>query len=87
MLKIACGYFSDALKFWPMKLKDYLATLSADQKRELATAASTEVIYLIQIAGGHSSPSPKLAKRIEEATKGAVTREDLRPDVFGEAAA
>lgn len=70
-----------------MKLKDYLATLTADGKKALAEAAETEVIYLIQIAGGHSTPSPKLAKRIEEASKGAVTRAELRPDVFGEAAA
>lgn len=70
-----------------MTLKEHLASLSADEKRALAEAAGTEVIYLIQIAGGHSSPSPKLAKRIEDATKGAVTRGELRPDVFGEAAA
>jgi DNA-binding transcriptional regulator YdaS (Cro superfamily) len=70
-----------------MTLKEHLASLSADQKKALAEAAETEVIYLIQIAGGHSSPSPKLAKRIEEATNGIVTRAELRPDVFGEAAA
>lgn len=67
-----------------MKLKEYLASLSADEKRALAERAETEVIYLIQIAGGHSQPSPKLANRIEEASQGAVTRHDLRPDIFGE---
>jgi DNA-binding transcriptional regulator YdaS (Cro superfamily) len=69
-----------------MNFKDYMAALSADEKRTLAKAADTEVIYLIQIAGGHAQPSPKLANRIEQATNGKVSRHDLRPDIFGMAA-
>lgn len=34
---------------------------------------------------GKSKPSAKHAIAIERATKGAVTRYDLRPDVFGPA--
>ena len=36
---------------------------------------------------GRYKVSPESAIAIEQATKGAVTRHDLRPDVFGEAPA
>lgn len=39
------------------------------------------------IAQGHKQPSWKLAEAIEKATGGGVTRQDLRPDVFGPPAA
>jgi DNA-binding transcriptional regulator YdaS (Cro superfamily) len=35
------------------------------------------------IAKGHKQPGAKLAGALEKATDGAVTRYDLRPDVFG----
>jgi len=39
--------------------------------------------WLSKLISGKVQPSPALAKRIEEATQGLVTREDLRPDLFG----
>lgn len=66
-----------------MELKKYLETADA---YALADAAETTRIYLTHLAHGHSKASPKLAKRIEDATGGKVTRKDLRPDIFGEAA-
>lgn len=67
-----------------MNLREHLKQLSPDEKKALAARADTEVIYLIQIAGRHSVPSPKMALRIETASGGQVSRYDLRPDVFGE---
>lgn len=39
--------------------------------------------YVWQIATGRRQASPILARAIETATKGKVTRYDLREDVFG----
>lgn len=46
-----------------------------------AKKCSPETLYMI--AKGHKRPGPKMAGRIEAATDGAVTRYELRPDVFG----
>jgi DNA-binding transcriptional regulator YdaS (Cro superfamily) len=63
-----------------MNLADYL--LIADRKL-LADAVGTIPAYLYQIATGRRKPSAQLARRIHEATQGAVTLESLRPDVWG----
>lgn len=54
----------------------------------LATVAkgaecSPATLYMIGL--GHKKASAKLARRIESATFGSVTRNNLRPDVFGPA--
>lgn len=67
-----------------MKLKAYLET---SDPVALAKAAGTKPVYLSQLVHGHRKPSVKLTKKIEAATKGAVTRFDLRPDIFGHAPA
>lgn len=41
----------------------------------------SETLYMI--SGGHKKAGPKLAGAIERATSGAVTRYELRPDIFG----
>lgn len=66
-----------------MKLKAYLENTDAET---LALAAGTKAVYLGQLANGHRKASFKLAKKIEAATNGKVTRADLRPDIFGRAA-
>ena len=61
-----------------MDLKAYLTTCSA---RTLAEAVGLRsVVYLRQIASGVRQPSTLVALRIEAATQGAVTVEELRPD-------
>lgn len=65
-----------------MDLKTHLQTLSAEEKRQLAASIGTKVIYLIQIAGRHASPSGKMCLAIERATGGKVTRHELRPDLY-----
>lgn len=50
---------------------------------KLARALGRNAEFLRQIAKGRRRPSPETAIQIEAATNGAVTREELRPDVFG----
>lgn len=68
--------------FTAMDLKTYLRTLKAAEKRDLASAVGTKVIYLIQIAGGHSRPSGQMALAIERSSGRKVTRQELRPDLY-----
>ncbi len=64
-----------------MDLAEYL--LIADRNL-LAKTVGTIPAYLYQIATGRRKPSAQLAKRIHEATMGAVTLHSLRPDVWVE---
>lgn len=67
-----------------MNLYTYLSEVRG-RRRELAEALGMSPDYLWQIAtewkgrkAGHET-----ARAIEAATNGAVTRHDLRPDIFG----
>jgi transcriptional regulator with XRE-family HTH domain len=53
-----------------------------DKKEAFAKAANTSVGYLRLIVAGERKPSIELCKNIEQASKNAVTRFDLRPDFF-----
>jgi DNA-binding transcriptional regulator YdaS (Cro superfamily) len=68
-----------------MNLQAYFETESGARKA-LADALGTSPDYLWQIATNWNGrqASPKLAARIEEATNGAVTRADLRPDLWSD---
>lgn len=74
-----------------MNLSDHIieqggtSTLGCSVLAAIATKAECSAGTLYMIAKGHKTASPKLANRIEEATGGAVSRHDLRPDVFGPA--
>lgn len=61
-----------------MLLKDYISRFGVDA---LADGVQTNAVYLRHIATGRRRPSGKLAIRIERATSGTVTCEDLRPDM------
>jgi len=66
-----------------------LATYIADSSRrsELVAALGCNDDYLWQVATGWRGrkAGPKLAKRIEHATSGAVTRREVRPDLYDDA--
>lgn len=66
-----------------MTLSEYL--LIADRKL-LAKAVGICPAYLYQIATERRQPSAQLARRIHEATSGAVSLHSMRPDVWGEEA-
>lgn len=64
-----------------MKFIDHWKTLGPEERKALAEATETKVVYLSQVAYEHRLASQKLALKIEHATSGAVTRGDLRPDL------
>lgn len=74
------------LFFATMDLITYIADM--DQRKALAEKCGTSPEYLWQVATGwrDRKPSIDLAKKIEEATGSEITRQELRPDVFGEPA-
>lgn len=63
-----------------------LATYIADTERRarLARDLDTDPAYLWQLATRwrNKRPSPDMARRIEAATSGTVTKETLRPDIW-----
>jgi DNA-binding transcriptional regulator YdaS (Cro superfamily) len=65
-----------------MKLSDYFVDVNAREALARDLGASPD--YLYQIATNRRQASPALAIKIETATNGAVTRADLRPDLWGD---
>jgi DNA-binding transcriptional regulator YdaS (Cro superfamily) len=63
-----------------MDLKSYISDLERGGAAELAEALGVSPSYLSQMAAGTTAISPARAVLIEQATAGAVTRKDLRPD-------
>ena len=66
-----------------MTLLDFISDMS--RRSELAAAVGYSPDYLWQVATGRRQASHKLARAIEGATHNAVTRFELRPDIFGTA--
>lgn len=66
-----------------MNMTQFWSGLRADAKTDFATKLGRSRNYLAQIACGARKPSPLLAREIEEASGGQVTRAELLPDVFG----
>lgn len=56
-------------------------------QRQLATALGVTPSAVNQWVTGATRVTAERAAQIEKATNGAVTRNELRPDVFGEPAA
>ena len=65
-----------------MKLKKYYKRLNAEEKKAFAEKIGASLAYFRHLANGRRNASHKLAKKIEEATERAVTREELRPDIY-----
>lgn len=76
-----------------MNLTDYAISKGGTAKlgcpilASTAAAAKCSAATLYMIARGHKQVSAQLAVRIANATDNAVTTSDLRPDLFGVAAA
>ena len=64
------------LNILSMKLKDHLKT-NKIKKKTFAHNIGIHHVYLSQILGGYRNPSPKLALRIQQATGGQVTINEL----------
>jgi DNA-binding transcriptional regulator YdaS (Cro superfamily) len=65
-----------------MDFETYYTSLSPEAKRDLAEKLGITVAYLRQIAHGHRRAGARVIARIAEATQGAVTPADLRPDLY-----
>ena len=65
-----------------MKLKAYFNDLPHGSKIELANKLGITKTWLSLIISGRKKPSASLCNLIEKKTRGEVTRQDLRPDIF-----
>lgn len=66
-----------------MTLIEYWKNLAPEAKKAFAEKLETSPAYLSQVANGHRNGSPAFAIAIERETGGAVTRAEIRPDIFG----
>ncbi|WP_430445513.1 MAG: transcriptional regulator [Pseudomonas piscis] len=64
-----------------MSLHTYMKSLDKLQVEDLASRCKTTMGQLKQIAYGNRRASGGLAVNLERETKGAVTCEELRPDI------
>lgn len=69
-----------------MNLKKYITSMSGDELEKFAGKAGTSVAYIRQLASGHRKAGLKSISGIVAASNGNVTANDLRPDMFDEAA-
>lgn len=62
-----------------MNLKQYIQALPKGGAASLAETVGISPSYLSQMASGATNISPENAVKIETATNGQVTRQELRP--------
>ena len=65
-----------------MELRTYLLSIGKNGKTALAKACNTSPAYLDQVAGGHRACREALAMALDRESCGAVTVEELRPDLI-----
>ena len=65
-----------------MTLDDYFREEPHGAKQEMADHLGITATWLSLLIHGKQKASPHLAIRIEQATQGLVTKEELRGDVF-----
>ena len=66
-----------------MTLLEYFKDEPRGAKAEMAEYLKITPTWLALLMRGEKRASPALANRIEKATCGLVTRQELRPDIFG----
>lgn len=66
-----------------MDFKSYWFGKSQEGRAAFAERVQRSPGYLQLVAGGFRKASPQLANTIQDETAGEVTREEMRPDVFG----
>ena len=66
-----------------MELKEYLQQHGSIEAMSKTLGISRT--WLSLVVNGHQPPSAVLAIKIEAATKGKITREQLRPDLYRKA--
>ena len=66
-----------------MTLNEYFKTDVRGAKAEMAAHLGITATWMALLIANRRRASPVLAIKIEEATGGLVTRQQLRPDIFG----
>jgi DNA-binding transcriptional regulator YdaS (Cro superfamily) len=66
-----------------MTLAEYFKTDVRGAKSEMAEYLNITPTWMALLIAGRRKASPVLALAIEKATGGLVTRQELRPDIFG----
>jgi DNA-binding transcriptional regulator YdaS (Cro superfamily) len=66
-----------------MTLQEYFLTKPRGTKVAMARGLGITKNWLSQLLNGSKVPSPALAVAIHKYTKGAVSKKDLRSDIFG----
>lgn len=66
-----------------MQLRDYFRKQPRGAQTALAKRLGISKTWMTLITNGHEMPSAELAVLIHQITGGDVTREELRPDLFG----
>ena len=66
-----------------MDLKEFHEFFGEAEAERVAKDAGTNLAYYKQIMYLARQASPKLALRLERASNGRITRQSLRPDIFG----
>jgi DNA-binding transcriptional regulator YdaS (Cro superfamily) len=67
-----------------MTLSEYFKDEPIGAKKEMAEYLGITQAWMASIISGKGLCSAYLAKRIEEATQGLVTRKEIRPGLFGD---
>ncbi len=67
-----------------MTLLEYFKEEPIGAKKEMAEYLGITQPWMAMLIHNRAKCSPALAKKIEEATQGLVTRKELRPDLFGD---
>lgn len=63
-------------------MKAYWDSLTKEQQGELAGKVGSTPGYLRLVFNGYKKASFVLAKKLEQCTSGAITKSDLRPDIY-----
>lgn len=65
-----------------MNAREFLECHSRQQLEAFCAKAGTNRAYFSQIAYGHRRPSPEMCRRLEAASGYALSRAELRPDIY-----
>lgn len=73
-----------------MDIRSFANELSPDQRREFVKLAGTNTAYFSQVANGHRSASPELARKFVDASQKIFTEQPdlwltlsgIRPDIW-----
>lgn len=66
-----------------MDMQEWFRQASDEEKSRVASEAGTSAQYIYQLSTGRRRPSYQMAQKLATALRGAVTKKELRPDIWG----